>query len=123
MTKAYIQINGKDAITPSKFKPTKMRLAADTSGRNQAGIMNIDVIREDMRKIEVVWPPMSLREASELTDMVSDVFFEIHYPDPYSGKYETRTFYSNDPEIEAYSWNELFKKIAWTGLAMNFIER
>lgn len=115
--------NGSAAVlpTPSELKWSLSDLDADGSGRNQNGDMFRDRVAVK-RKLECSWPSLLANEMSELLNAVSDIFFELTYPDAMTGGNRTMTCYVGDrsspimrPETDG-TWR-------WGGLSMNFVER
>lgn len=107
--------------TPSELKWSLSDLDADGSGRNQNGDMFRDRVAVK-RKLECTWPPLLANEMSELLNAVSDIFFELTYPDAMTGSNRTMTCYVGDrsspimrPETDG-AWR-------WGSLSMNFVER
>lgn len=115
-------INGVEVKPPQEFSVTLNTIDADSSGRNANGTMVRDIITQKV-KIEAKWGPLSSSESSIILKAVKGKFFTINYPDPEEGKQMTKTFYVGDRSAPAYSWNEKFKRVEWSGLSMNFIER
>lgn len=115
-------INGVEVKPPQEFSVALNTIDADSSGRNANGTMVRDIITQKV-KIEAKWGPLSSTESSAILKAVKGKFFTINYPDPEEGKQMTKTFYVGDRNAPAYSWNEKFKRVEWSNLAMNFIER
>lgn len=116
------KINGVAVKTPKKVGISYNKIAADSSGRDAAGFMHIDYIATKT-KLEVEWGPMSDFEVSRILSLIKQTFFTIEYPDAEQGRQVTKTFYSGDPNLDSYSWNNKFEQIKWAGLSTNFIER
>ena len=115
-----LSINGVAIATPKTFEVTISDLDGE-SNRNTNG----DLIRDRIavkRKMDCEWPPLAQPEISTLLNAVSDVFFEVTYPDPMDGVI-TKTMYVGDRSAPAYSYNGSTKQVEWSGLKMNFIER
>lgn len=115
-----ISINGVEISTPKSFSLDIMDIDGETN-RN----LNGDLLRDRIatkRKIECEWPPLTQSEMSILLKAVSDVFFEVTFPDPQEGMC-TKTMYVGDRNAPAYFYNTKTKQVEWNGLKMNFIER
>lgn len=115
-----LSINGVAIATPKTFEVTISDLDGE-SNRNTNG----DLIRDRIaikRKIDCEWPPLSQPEMSTLLNAVSDMFFEVTFPDPQMGMC-TKTMYVGDRSAPAYSFNKSTQQVEWSGLKMNFIER
>jgi len=107
--------------TPSELKWSLSDLDADGSGRNQNGDMFRDRVAVK-RKLECTWPPLLANEMSELLNAVSDIFFELTYPDAMTGSNRTMTCYVGDRSSPIMR-PETDGKWLWGGLSMNFVER
>ena len=107
--------------TPSELKWSISDLDADGSGRNQNGDMFRDRVAVK-RKLECTWPPLLANEMSELLNAVSDIFFELTYPDAMTGSNRTMTCYMGDRSSPIMR-PETDGKWLWGGLSMNFVER
>lgn len=114
-----LQLNGKTVKAPSSFQVILSDLDADST-RN----LNGELIRDRIgvkRKIEVEWSTLSPAECSAILSAVQDVFFPVTYPDPLSGKMDTRTMYVGDRTAPMlHYWGGVPR---WESLKMNFIEK
>lgn len=115
-----LKINGVDIATPKTYQPTISDEDGETN-RNANGYLIRDRIATK-RKLEMEWGPLSQDEISTLLNAVSDVFFDITFPDPKDGII-TKTMYVGDRSAPAYVFDEEKKEIKWKGLKMNFIEQ
>lgn len=117
-----LKINGVDMPTPSVFVPDINDLDDEEgSGRVASGDTVRDFIAEK-RKLVCEWPVLTWPEISKLLKAVDPVFFEVTYPDPKTGTYETKEFYVGPRSAPAYHCDEN-GQVTWKGLKMNFIER
>ncbi|WEG74363.1 DUF6711 family protein [Vagococcus intermedius] len=115
-------INGVQVKLPKSFTVDHQDIDSDTSGRNAKGEMVRDVLTKKV-KLNCEWGPMADSEISSILQNVDKAFFTITYPDPKIGTQLTKTFYAGDKTSPAYSFNEKFKKMKWSGLTINFIEK
>ena len=117
-----IKINGINiAKTPSEFSVDVMDLDdGSTTTRTVDGTLHRDRIAVK-RKLNMKWNALEWSVLSDLLQSVAGEFFEVYYPDPETGQYETKTFYVGNRQAPvAKSVNG---EIVWTSLTMNFIER
>ena len=117
-----IKINGTEiAAYPSSFLVTTLDIDdGETTVRTADGTLNRDRITVK-RKIEMNFGPLEWNKVSSILQAVKDEFFEVYYPDPMAGEYQTRTFYVGDrPVAIAIIKGE---KIYWEGLKLSLIER
>lgn len=117
-----IKINGQEiAAYPATFLVTTLDLDdGETSVRTADGTLNRDRIAVK-RKIEMDFGGLRWNEISSILNSIKDEFFEVYYPDPMTGRYETKTFYSGDrPAAIAISKGN---EIIWEGLKLSLVER
>lgn len=117
-----IKINGEEiAKYPATFTVTTMDLDdGETTVRTVDGTLNRNRIATK-RKIEMTFNGLKWSEISQILQAIKDEFFEVYYPDPMSGKYETKTFYCGDrPAAIAIAKGD---NIIWEGLQLSLIER
>lgn len=73
------------------------------------------------RQIEASWGLLTWSEISSLLTAMGGVFFDLYYPDPYTGQYETKTFYAgNRPALTAVAKDN---EIWWKGLKVTLTEQ
>lgn len=117
-----IKINGQEiAAYPATFLVTTLDLDdGETSVRTADGTLNRDRITVK-RKIEMSFGGLEWGKVSAILQSIQDEFFEVYYPDPMTGRYETKTFYSGDrPATIAVAREDT---IIWEGLKLSLIER
>lgn len=117
-----IKINGATIPrNPSEFSVDVVDLDdGSTTTRTADGTLHRDRIAVK-RKINMRWNALTWDVLSQLLEAVSPVFFEVYYPDPMTGQYETKTFYVGDRQAPVAILRN--GTIIWEGLTMNFIER
>lgn len=116
-----IKINGVDIATPSEFTVTILDIDnGESTSRSADGTLNRDRIAVK-RQIEMSWNLLRPEEISLILKLMSDVFFEVEYPDPQEGKYITKTFYvGNRPAPVAIEKNG---QLLWKELRVTLTER
>jgi len=117
-----IKINGVSLpASPSSFQVTLIDLDdSEATKRTADGTLYRDRIAVK-RKIDMSWGPMNWIDTATILQLVQNEFFECTYPDPLTGKWETKTFYVGDrvaPFAVARN-NEIY----WTGLKLSLTER
>ncbi len=106
------------------FKVSLQDIDAANSGRSANGTMIRDRVcggASAKRKLEITWPPMETTDVSTLLQAVKDTYFQVEYPDPYTGERREGTFYAGDRSVPAY-WN-MNGTILWENVAFNLIEK
>ena len=117
-----IKINGVDPpAAPTFLKVTVLDLDdAEASKRTADGTMHRDRIAVK-RKIDMGFGPLNWEQTSATLQLLKNKFVECTYPDPETGMFETKTFYSTDRET-AFLVNR-GSEIYWSGLRFSLIER
>ena len=113
-----LKIKNLNIKAPSVFQ-VDIQDIDDESNRNAKGKLLRDRIAVK-RKLNCEWPPLTFDECSKLLNAVSDVFFNVYYPDPMTGNFETKRMYVGDRSVPALYMKD--GKMLWKGLKMNFIE-
>lgn len=118
-----LKINGVELTAyPSSFSVDIMDLdSAEGSGRTADGYGYRDRVRAGVRKISMTWGPLRWDEISAILQAFQDEYFDVTYPDPMSGQYETRTFNVGDRSAPFAVSRD--GEIIWTGLKFNLVER
>lgn len=119
---SLLKINGNTVKFPQEFSVNYQTIDADTSGRNANGRMVRDIITQKV-KLELKWGPLSDADASILLKAIKSEFFTVTYPDAETGALATKTFYSGDRSLPAYSWHSKLSKVKWASFSTNFIEQ
>lgn len=117
-----IKINGTEIpVYPSEFTVTILDLDdGESTVRTADGSLNRDRIAVK-RQIEMSWSALRWSQISALLQIMSGVFFEVYYPDPMTGQYETKTFYvGNRPAPVALSKGT---EVYWAGLKVVLTEK
>ena len=115
-------VNGQEiAAYPSEFSVTILDLDdAETTTRTVDGTLSRDRVAVK-RQIDMRWPALTWDKVSALLQSMENIFFEFTYPDPMTGKYETKTFYvGNRTSPIAFERNGTYW---WGGLEMTLTER
>jgi hypothetical protein len=118
---ALLKIGTTNLPAPTVLQPGIQDLdSEDGAGRNQAGKMFRDRVAVK-RAVHCEWGVLSRTEMASLLSAMSDVSFQLTYPDPQTGNLETITAYVGDrvpaicQVISDTDWN-------WSGLAVDFVE-
>lgn len=117
-----LKINGQEiAAYPSQFTVTVLDLDdSESSVRTADGTLNRDRITVK-RQIEMSWGVLKWSQISAILRAMDGVFFQFTYPDPMTGKYETKNFYvGNRPTPFAVSQGN---EVLWNGLKVTLTEK
>lgn len=75
------------------------------------------------RKLELAWPPMRTAPMSAILQAISDEFFWVEYPDPYTGANRVAEFYAGDRSAPMYNSDLHGQGPMWESLTVNLIEK
>lgn len=114
-----LRINGADIPAPIKLQVlvSDQDLNSDTDANAELHRNRVAV----KRKIACEWGPLTWTEISTILTSIRDVFFYVTYPDPQTGKFETKRMYVSDrtaPILVVTDGN-----ITWEGLTADFVEK
>lgn len=68
--KSTSTLTGGTRITPQSLKPVLDSLADENSGRVESGVMKITWVRRQMRKWEIILPPMTSTQLASILSLV-----------------------------------------------------
>lgn len=117
-----IKFNGQDiAASPATFQVMPFDLDAEEGTGRTADGQGYRSRIAVKRQIEMSWGLLTWATISKLLNSMRDSYFNVTYPDPMSGQYETRTFsVGNRPAPFAVSKGN---EILWSGLKITLTER
>ena len=94
-------------------------LAGSSSGRTEDGIMHIDWVRRDIRKVNLQWKVLSGSELNYILDLMQGKEFTLTFKD--RGKVQTMNAYSSESSYTYYS--AALGEDIYTDISINAIER
>ena len=113
------KINDKPLYIPSNgIQVTHTNLAGSSSGRTEDGIMHIDWIRRDIRKVALQWKVLTASELDYVLDLMQGKEFTITFKD--RGKVHTMSAYSSESSYTYYS--AALGEDIYTDVSINAIE-
>lgn len=115
-----------DGVAPPKYPSDFSITLSDiddgaTTTRTMDGLLHRDRIAVK-RKINLKYNILTWNDLSILLNMISNVFFEVTYPDSMTGVEETKTFYVGNRTTPVAKYDDS-GELYWKGVAFNFIER
>lgn len=115
-----LKINGVEITAPQtcKIGIADQDLNSDTDANAELHRNRVAV----KRKIVNEWGPLTWTEISKILTSIKDVFFDVTYPDPETGKYETKRMYVGDRTAPIVLIQE-DGSIIWEGLTADFVEK
>ena len=103
-----------------ELEVTIQDLDSDKSGRNQNGKLFRDRIAVK-RKLKINFPPLTDSDMHKVLNALTDVFFDITYPDPLTGKNRTMEVYVGDRTAPIMLIND--GKAMWDEMSISLTER
>ena len=112
-------INSSHLYIPSAgIKVEHSNLAGSSSGRTEDGIMHIDWVRRDIRKVYLQWSVLTSRELDYILGLMQGKEFTITFKD--RGKVQTMKAYSAESSYTYYS--AALGEDLYTNVSINAIE-
>lgn len=93
-------------------------LAGSSSGRTEDGIMHIDWIRRDIRKVNLQWKVLTASELDYILGLMQGKEFTLTFKD--RGKVQTMSAYSSESTYTYYS--AALGEDIYTDICINAIE-
>ena len=93
-------------------------LAGSSSGRTEDGIMHIDWVRRDIRKVCLKWQVLTASELDYVLGLMQGQEFTLTFKD--RGKIQTMSAYSSESSYTYYS--AAFGEDIYTDVSINAIE-
>lgn len=89
--------------SPKSLTVTYDSLATSKSGRSDDGTMNITWVRRNIRKLEIVMPPMKPAALKTLLADISGKKYNMTFHDPLTNSEQTVEMYTSNTKGECYS--------------------
>lgn len=107
---------------PNGFKVTSLKLYdGDASGRSTDGKMSLSKIA-DKTQIDLQFSALPWNKVSALMRQTENDFVDFTYPDPMTGQYQTKTFYTGDrPALVAIEDTD--GTLWWSGVQFTLTEQ
>lgn len=112
--------------TPSALQVSLQDIDSADAGRVASGKMVRDRVcggASAKRKLEIQWPPLKPSDASTILQAISEEFFHVQYPDPYTGSMRTSVFYAGDRIVPMYRFGNGTTDVLWENISVNLIEQ
>jgi hypothetical protein len=93
-------------------------LAGSSSGRTEDGVMHIDWVRRDIRKVHLRWSVLTASELDYVLGLMQGKEFTLTFKD--RGKVQTMNAYSSESSYTYYS--AAFGEDLYTDVSINAIE-
>ena len=113
------KINSSPLYVPSAgIKVEHTNLAGASSGRTEDGIMHIDWVRRDIRKVYLQWKVLTASELDYVLGLMQGKEFTITFKD--RGRVQTMYAYSSESSYTYYS--DALGEAIYTDVSINAIE-
>ena len=113
------KINGSPLYVPSAgIQVNHTNLAGSSSGRTEDGVMHIDWIRRDIRKVNLQWKVLTASELDYVLGLMQGKEFTITFKD--RGMVQTMKAYSSESSYNYYS--AALGEDIYTDVSINAIE-
>lgn len=94
---------GTTEYKPKSLSVTYDSLATSKSGRADDGTMHITWVRTNIRKVEIVMPPMSMAKTKQILNAVSGQKYNITIHDPRTNAEDTFQVYTSNSKGDCFS--------------------
>lgn len=112
-------VNGSHLYIPSAgIRVEHSNLAGSSSGRTEDGIMHIDWIRRDIRKVRLQWKVLTGTELNYILGLMQGKEFTLTFKD--RGRVQTMKAYSSESSYTYYS--AALGEDIYTDVSINAIE-
>lgn len=113
------KVNSSPLYIPSAgIKVEHTNLAGSSSGRTEDGIMHIDWVRRDIRKVNLQWSVLTASELDYILGLMQGKEFTLTFKD--RGKVQTMSAYSSESSYTYYS--AALGEDIYTDVSINAIE-
>jgi hypothetical protein len=113
------KVNSSPLYIPSAgIKVEHTNLAGSSSGRTEDGIMHIDWVRRDIRKVNLQWSVLTASELDYILGLMQGKEFTLTFKD--RGRVQTMSAYSSESSYTYYS--AALGEDIYTDVSINAIE-
>jgi hypothetical protein len=113
------KVNSSPLYVPSAgIKVEHSNLTGSSSGRTEDGVMHIDWIRRDIRKVYLQWKVLTASELDYILGLMQGKEFTLTFKD--RGKVQTMSAYSSESSYTYYS--AALGEDIYTDVSINAIE-
>ena len=113
------KVNSSPLYIPSAgIKVEHTNLAGSSSGRTEDGIMHIDWVRRDIRKVNLQWQVLTASELDYILGLMQGKEFTLTFKD--RGRVQTMSAYSSESSYTYYS--AALGEDIYTDVSINAIE-
>ena len=121
-TNGYWKVGSTNIYVPST--PCKVKhsnITGSSTGRSEDGVMRIDWIRRDVRKVYLQYKAMTATELSTLMGLMQGKEFTFTFRD--QGATKTMSAYVGESSYEFYSYSSVFGEPIYVNVEIPVIEK
>ena len=104
--------------TPCKVEHSNV--AGSSTGRDESGVMHIDWVRRDVRKVLLKYNAITASELSTMMGYMQGKEFTFKFLD--QGSVKTMSAYVGESSYEFYSYSSIYNEGVYTNFSINVIE-
>ena len=120
-TKGYWKVGNTSIYVPSfETKIEHSNVAGSDSGRAEDGIMHIDWVRRDVRKVHLKYAAMTAAELSTIMGLMQGKEFTFTFRD--QGATQTMNAYVGESKYNLYTYSSTYGEI-YTDVEIHVIEK
>ena len=121
-TKGYWKVGSSAIYVPSiNTKVEHSNVAGASSGRSEDGIMHIDWVRRDVRKVFLKYPAMTKAELSYMIGLMQGKEFTFTFRD--QGATKTMSAYVGESSYEFYNYSNVYNDEVYVNVEIHVIEK
>lgn len=120
-TKGYWKVGSTNIYVPSiNTKVEHSNVAGQSTGRSEDGIMRIDWVRRDVRKVYLKYPAMTASELATMVSLMQGKEFTFTFRD--QGTTQTMSAYVGEMSYEFYSYSSHYNDEIYVNVEIHVIE-
>ncbi len=108
-------------VPSSPCKVERSNVAGADSGRDESGIMHIDWVRRDVRKVFLKYNAISASELAYMQNLMQGKEFTFKFLD--QGSVVTIDAYAAESSYELYNYSPIFDEGVYTNYEIHVIEK
>ena len=121
-TNGYWKVGSTNIYVPSTpCKVEHSNITGSSTGRSEDGVMRIDWIRRDVRKVYLQYKAMTATELSTLMGLMQGKEFTFTFRD--QGATKTMSAYVGESSYEFYSYSSVFGEPIYVNVEIHVIEK
>lgn len=121
-TQGYWMVGSNHIYIPSTpCKVEHSNIAGSSSGRDESGVMHIDWVRRDVRKVYLKYNAITKTELAYMMNLMQGKEFTFKFLD--QGSVKTMNAYVGESSYEFYSYSSAYGEAVYTDFEIHVIEK